>query len=231
VSTHAPSPRTPLSRERIVAAALRLIDERGLSGLSMRRLGAELGVEAMSLYKHVEGKEAVLDGVRALLLAELEAATPPPGDSWRDDLAGFARRYRALGRAHPEAFTLLARGADRAYVAGRGSVESSLRGLQDAGFGEEDAALALRSVVRYVLGFGLIDMAGEDAPDPLSAADLDALTREKPRTAGLMRSLGPGTEEALFDFGLAALIDGIAARVPGVGAHSPGAAGRGGSRP
>ncbi len=218
MSTRAPSPRTPLSRERIVAAALRLIDERGLAQLSMRRLGAELGVEAMSLYKHVEGKEAVLDGVRALLLAELEADAPAPGASWRDDLAGFARRYRAIGRAHPEAFGLLARGADRAYVAGRGSAEASLRGLVAAGFGEADATLALRTVVRYVLGFGLIDMAGEDAPAPLPDADLDGLAREQPMVAGLMRSLGPATEDALFEFGLGALIDGIAARVPGVGA-------------
>ena len=217
MSTRAPSPRTPLSRERIVAAALRLIDERGLAQLSMRRLGAELGVEAMSLYKHVEGKDAVLDGVRALLLAELQADAPAPGGSWRDDLAGFARRYRAIGRAHPEAFGLLARGADRAYVAGRGIAETSLRGLVAAGFGEADAALALRTVVRYVLGFGLIDMAGEDAPAPLPDAELEGLAREQPRVAALMRSLGPATEDTLFEFGLGALIDGIGARVPGLG--------------
>ncbi len=214
MSTRAPSPRTPLSRERIVAAALRLIDERGLAQLSMRRLGAELGVEAMSLYKHVEGKEDVLDGVRALLLAELEE-TPPPGNTWVDDLLSFARRYRALGRAHPEAFGLLARGADRAYVAGRGSVEASLRSLTDAGFGAEEAALALRSVVRYVLGFGLIDMAGEDAPAPLPEAELRGLSQEQPMVAGLMRSLGPATEDVLFEYGLGALIDGIAARLRG----------------
>ena len=208
-----PVERAPLSRDRIVATALRLIDERGLAQLSMRRLGAELGVEAMSLYKHVASKDALLDGVRELLLAELEA-TPPPGRDWAEDLLSFARRYRALGLAHPEAFGLLARGADRAYVAGRGSVEAGLRGLVAAGFDPETAAYALRSVVRFVLGFSLIDMAGEDAPAPLADAELGALAREQPMVASLMRSLGPRTEDALFEFGLQALIAGIAAQAP-----------------
>ena len=102
-------------------------------------------------------------------------------------------------------------------MAGRGIAETSLRGLVAAGFGEADAALALRTVVRYVLGFGLIDMAGEDAPAPLPDAELEGLAREQPRVAALMRSLGPATEDTLFEFGLGALIDGIGARVPGLG--------------
>ena len=205
--------RTPLSRERIVATALRLIDERGLAQLSMRRLGAELGVEAMSLYKHVANKDALLDGVRELLLSELGDA-PPAGEDWTAELLLFARRYRALGRSHPEAFSLLARGADRAYVAGRTGAEAGLRSLLAAGFDQETAAYALRSVVRYVLGFSLIDMAGEDAPAPLPPSELDALAREQPMVAELMRSLGAGTEDPLFEFGLQALITGIAARGP-----------------
>ena len=197
-----------------MAAALRLIDERGLAQLSMRRLGAELGVEAMSLYKHVAGKDALLDGVRALLLAELEAA-PGPGGDWADDLVGFARRYRSLGLAHPEAFGLLARGADRAYVAGRDAAEAALQGLLAAGFDPQTATLALRSVVRYVLGFSLIDMAGEDGTAPLDDDELDELGRHQPLVAGLMGSLGTGSEDELFEFGLRALITGIAAGVPG----------------
>ena len=216
MSRPAPADRQPLSRERIVATALRLIDERGLAQLSMRRLGAELGVEAMSLYKHVASKEALLDGVRELLLADL-AAAPAPGPDWADELLGFARRYRALGLAHPEAFGLLARGADRAYVAGRGSAEAGLQGLIAAGFDPETATYALRSVVRFVLGFNLIDMAGDDAPAPLPPEELDALGREQPMVAGLMRSLGPASEDALFEFGLRALITGIAALGPDAG--------------
>jgi TetR/AcrR family transcriptional regulator, tetracycline repressor protein len=106
MSTEPPA-RTPLTRERIVRAALALVDEAGLGALTMRRLGAELGVEAMSLYKHVAGKEAILDGIRELLIAEFAATLPPgPATGWRDDLARFARAYRSVGRAHPEAFAL-----------------------------------------------------------------------------------------------------------------------------
>ncbi len=112
--------RAPLTRARIVRAALALIDERGLGQLTMRRLGADLGVEAMSLYKHVPGKEAILDGVRELLLQEF-AATPlaveDEAGGWREHLARFANAYRAVGLAHPEAFGLLAPGA-RAGVRG-----------------------------------------------------------------------------------------------------------------
>jgi len=214
VSSPPPVERIPLSRERIVVTALRVIDERGLAQLSMRRLGAELGVEAMSLYKHVAGKDALLDGVRELLLAELETPAAP-GRDWADDLLSLARRYRALGRAHPEAFGLLARGADRAYVAGRESAEAGLAALRAAGFDEETATYALRTVVRFVLGFSLIEMAGEGAPAPLAQDELDALARDQPMVAGLMRSLGPGSEDALFEFGLRALITGIAAMGPG----------------
>lgn len=219
MSRSAPVERTPLSRERIIAAALALIDERGLARLSMRRLGAELGVEAMSLYKHVAGKEALLDGVRALLLSELDE-TPPPGRDWAGDLISFAHRYRDLGRAHPEAFRLLARGADRAYVAARDNAEAGLRGLVAAGFDPATATYALRTVVRYVLGFTLIDMAGEDAPEPLPAAELEELSRDHPMVADLMLSFGPASEAELFEFGLRAVITGIAA-LGGVTADFP----------
>lgn len=209
--------RLPLSRERVVRAALALIDERGLDQLTMRRLGAALGVEAMSLYKHVEGKEAILDGVRELLLAEFAAALPPDdaeGD-WQEHLQRFAHAYRALGRAHPEAFGLLARGVERAYVAGGDITESAIRRLLAAGFDRETAIRALRTVVRYVLGSALVDQAADDAPAPVSAADLEALAARRPLMGHLMRSLGEGADDALFDFGLAALLGGLRGMAPG----------------
>ncbi len=198
-----------------MAAALRLIDDRGLARLSMRRLGAELGVEAMSLYKHVANKEAVLDGVRELLLAEFAAeAAPRRGGGWADELIEFARRYRALGKAHPEAFSLLARGAEHAYVAGREIAETGLQGLAEAGFDAETATYALRTVVRWVLGFALVDMAEYEGPAPLSPTELSELAHDQPRVADLMRSLGPGSDDSLFEFGLALIIRGLTPEVP-----------------
>jgi AcrR family transcriptional regulator len=204
--------REPLSRERIVAAALRLIDERGLAALTMRRLGATLGVEAMSLYKHLPGKDAILDGVRELLVDEF-AATLPGDDfagGWRDYLRRFAHGYRALGLAHPEAVGLLAQGPERAYVAGRVLSESGLARLTAAGFDQPTAILATRTVVRYVLGFGLVDRAAEDGPEPVAGEELAAVAVERPLVGALMRSLSPGAEDELFDFGLEAILAGLA---------------------
>ena len=203
--------RAPLSRERIVRAALQVIDERGLDKLTMRRLGADLGVEAMSLYKHVTGKEAILDGVRELLLSEFAAtlAAGPAAVDWRDHLARFAHAYRALGLAHPEAFGLLARSAERAYVAGREIAEDGLERLIGAGLDRTTAILAQRTVVRFVLGFGLVDQAREDAPAPATPDELDALAHEQPLVGELMRSLDGSSDQALFDFGLTTILDGL----------------------
>ena len=204
--------RAPLSRERIIVAALRLIDERGLERLTMPRLGAELGVEAMSLYKHVPGKEAILDGVRELLLREFaESIAPDDGDpGWRSQLMRFATAYRALGLAHPEAFGLLAQDRERTYLAGREVAEAGLERLIAGGLDHRSAVLAQRTVVRFVLGFALIDHAAERAPRAATDAELAAVRVEQPLVGELMSSLTAGeADQELFDFGLEALLAGL----------------------
>src|SRR5438445_219376 len=101
--------RAVLSRERIVAAAVSLIDTEGLDALSMRRLGHALDVEAMSLYRHFPSKGALLEAVVARLLAELPVPAPTAA-RWQDAFRAVARAYRAL-RARSiqaELFTLQA---------------------------------------------------------------------------------------------------------------------------
>jgi AcrR family transcriptional regulator len=86
--------RTPLSRERVLAAAMDLADAQGTAALTMRRLAAELGVEAMSLYHHVPGKERLLDGLTEAVLVEINAAVAErlrADDDWRTAL-----RHRCL---------------------------------------------------------------------------------------------------------------------------------------
>src|SRR3954470_7539302 len=101
--------RPPLTRDRILRAALTLIDRDGLDALSMRRLGAELGVEGMALYRHVGNKERLLDGVVELLLEDVDVdVEPEPAATWTDSWIAIARSYRRLARAHPGAFRLLA---------------------------------------------------------------------------------------------------------------------------
>lgn len=211
----APEPRTPLTRERIVRAALALVDEQGLAALSMRRLGGVLGVEAMSLYKHVAGKEAILDGIRALLIQDFAGRLPagPVGD-WREDMAAFARAYRAVGRDHARAFPLLAQGPGRAYVVGARVAEETIARLRVAGLDRASAIFAQRTIVRFVLGSSLIDRAGAGAPAPVGDDERAALEAAQPMVGELMRSMDdPATGDALFEFGLELLLDGIAARI------------------
>jgi AcrR family transcriptional regulator len=74
------APRTPLSKERVLRAAIAFADEHGIEELSMRKLARELGVEAMSLYKHVANKDAILAGILDLVASEIEL---PEGPDWR----------------------------------------------------------------------------------------------------------------------------------------------------
>ncbi|MDQ3880801.1 MAG: TetR family transcriptional regulator, partial [Chloroflexota bacterium] len=97
--------REPLSRERIVSAAARFIDRHCLADLSMRKLGSDLGVEAMSLYRYFPSKAELLDAVVEEIVADLRL--PAPDDDWRGAVREFARSFRRVGRAHPRAFPLL----------------------------------------------------------------------------------------------------------------------------
>ena len=105
-----------LSRERALVAALALVDREGLSALSMRRLGAELGVEAMALYRHAANKDALLDGLVEVLYLELEerlAAGEETGavagvPAWRSGLHRIGRATYDVCRVHPRAVPLLA---------------------------------------------------------------------------------------------------------------------------
>ena len=78
MTTEDTSPRPPLTKERVLQAAVDLADREGLDALTMRRLGADLGVEAMSLYKHVANKEAILNGIVELVVGEIEIPSEGP---------------------------------------------------------------------------------------------------------------------------------------------------------
>src|SRR5215216_5548720 len=97
--------RLPLSRDRILKAALELADERGIESLSMRKLGQALGFEAMSLYNHVANKDDVLDGILDLVLAESEP--PTPAGAWDAAIRTSAISVHDALRRHPWSRTLL----------------------------------------------------------------------------------------------------------------------------
>ena len=145
------SRRTPLSNERIVAAAVELIDRGGLEALSMRHLGAALGVEAMSLYRHFPSKTALLEAVVGRLLAEL--LLPVPGSApWQALFRALARDYRQLLLRHPNAIPLLAT-LQLSNPGALGAAGAVMALLRNAGFDARTSFYVLATVESYVIGF------------------------------------------------------------------------------
>lgn len=199
-------PRTPLSRERILAAALALVDREGLAAVSMRRLGAALGVEAMSLYNRVPSKAAVLDGIFEAILAELprlRRRTP-----WQAAVRERARALRAVLCAHPHAIPLF---ATRPAVTTRSlhSVEEVLAVLREAGFAPARATAVLQVVVAFVVGHTLAcygPVQPEEESDP-AYERLDPAAF--PRVREMARGLPRRDPEREFALGLDALLAGL----------------------
>ncbi len=161
--------RTPLTRNRIIEAALRLSDAEGLEAVSMRRLGRELGVEAMSLYNHVESKEAILTGVLERVLAEFELPEGPPGD-WMERSRELLRRFRDLLLRHPGSIPLFSEhnGPITDPRALR-PIEVALETLRRGGLSQEQTIHAYRALVGFVVGNVVLEVGGflnPEAQDP-----------------------------------------------------------------
>jgi AcrR family transcriptional regulator len=144
--------RQPLSRERVVRAAMALADAGGIDALTMRRLGDELGVEAMSLYKHVANKDALLDGMVDLVFAEIEL--PSADTDWRTAMRDRAVSTRAALTRHPWATPLMQsrKAPGPATLRHHDTVIGTLRG---AGFSVELTAHAFSVLDGYIYGFAM----------------------------------------------------------------------------
>jgi AcrR family transcriptional regulator len=143
------SPRPPLTTERVLRAAVDLADRQGLGALTMRRLGADLGVEAMSLYKHVANKDAILDGVVELIVGQIEI--PSEETPWKQAMRQRAASARTVLAGHAWAIGLL---ESRASM-GPGTMrylDAVLGSLRSAGFSLGDAVHALWLLDSYVYG-------------------------------------------------------------------------------
>ncbi|MFI9569639.1 TetR/AcrR family transcriptional regulator [Streptomyces rishiriensis] len=207
-----------LTRQTLVAAALRVLEREGIAGLSMRKVGAELGVKAASLYWHVRNKEQLLDLLTDELMADAEP--PPRQGDWREQLREYSLRYRRH---------LLAKRDAARVVAGRLALgpnllrlmEEQLDRLREAGFSDADAAMANYLLGAFVQGFVLQEQA------PISASETEGASRSEvaQMAAGRLRGLPEATfpnlvalagdltapsMEDRFAFGLERLLDGLA---------------------
>ena len=214
-----PRTRTPLSRERVLRAAIALADEDGVEALSMRKLAKQLGVEAMSLYNHVAGKDALLDGIVDLVFAEIEA--PSPELDWREAMRRRAVSTRAALRRHPWAVGLLEARAQPGPANAR-LHEAVLKCLRDAGFSLAETVHAYNVQDSYIYGFALQERAlPESFEDPAVSARVAAR-----QLAQVPADEYPYLKEMLTDhiavegfdyaaefaFGLDLILDGIEAR-------------------
>ena len=208
--------RGQLNRRRVLDAALAILDAEGLAALTMRRLGAELGVEAMSLYRHVPNKEALLDGIVELIVLEIDVPADAGGD-WEAAFRRIARSYRQAAHAHPEAFPLVTTRPLNTPEALR-RLDATFEILRGAGFDEQAAIVAFRTIAAYVRGFALEEVTGRalGAQANRSERQLDPRTlsaQEFPRLAELAPRLVAADRGAEFDRGLDLILTGLRAEL------------------
>ena len=211
-----PDRRLPLTRERVLATAVELADRSGAEALSMRKLGQELGVDPMALYRHVRNKDDLLDGVLAVVVGQMEPA--PAGLAWRPRLRELAMNARRVMLRHPWARGVLEeRGTSGEAMVGQ--IERVLAILLEAGFGLDLAHHALHVLDSRIFGFSpaLFDESrSRPAPTPEASAALgQVIATRYPNVAQLAAAashegvLGACDDDVEFAFGLDLVLDGL----------------------
>jgi len=210
--------RPALSRDRIVDAAATVADSRGLTGVSMRNVGKELGVEAMSLYHHISGKDDLLDGLADWVFTGIEL--PSPDQPWRPAMSERAASSRGRLSAHPWALGLIEsrRNPGPALLRHHDTVLGCLR---SNGFSVELAAHAFSAIDAYVYGFVLTELnlpmeSGEGADELVAEMGLPA--DAYPHLAEMMTEQVMGKDYSYgdeFDFGLGLILDGLEDKLAG----------------
>ena len=155
--------KQPLSRDQIVAAAIKLIDEEGLDAFSMRRLGQELGAGATSLYWHIKDKGQLID----LVIDELAGEIRPDDDPerpWRERAASVAREFRAAVKRHRHLASLVGARIPVGPNTLRG-MERLLAVLRAGGFHGDRLTLAFASILTYALGSAVMDTRELTGPE------------------------------------------------------------------
>ena len=209
--------REPLTRERVLEAALGIMDREGPGAVTMRRLGRELGVEAMSLYNHVRDKDDLITGMIERVMSGFEV---PDADTWEDRARALVRSWRRVMKAHPGVIQLFAEHRQpMSDPEGLSPIELSLQALSELGLSDEDTATAYQMFGGYIMGFVMQEARGMFAPQE---------DGEMPDPVKLIASLPPGrfptiericpilcdTDlDSAFEFGVDVMIAGLRERI------------------
>jgi AcrR family transcriptional regulator len=208
------TPRIPLTRDRVLRTAIRIADEKGLEALTMRKLGQELGVQAMSLYNHVASKDDLHEGIVDIVMSEIEV--PATGEDWKAALRRSALSAHETFLRHPWACSLhmsMARVNDARML----WMEGVLKTLREAGFSPNMTHHAYHALDSHITGFTLwlvsmpfdsreelVDMASAFIPQ--IAADKYPYVIEHAKEH--LEEPDPD-EPSEFEFGLDLILDGL----------------------
>lgn len=203
-------PRNTLSRDRIVEAALALLDAEGIDSVTMPALAKRLGVGTMSLYRHVADKDDLINAVAERVLSGVAVPDGDP-DDWQGRVVGYLRALREAALAHPGLARIL---AERGLTVGPvfGQLEAVHGVLRAAGFPDLDAVRAFYTLLTYVFGFIVWELprVHQQPAAAYTAAWNDALDRLDPATypnlLALRRHLPTTASPEQFEYGLAHLV-------------------------
>jgi AcrR family transcriptional regulator len=218
-----PAPRISLSRERVLRAAVKIADERGIEALTMRRLAEELGAEAMSLYYHVANKEDLLDGVAGVIATEInnvvdQIDVPSEGADWKNAMRRRILSARKVLLRHPWAPHVFETRTNTSPAVLQ--YHDALVGLmRDGGFSYDLIHHALHALGSRALGFTqeLFD-PGDGAGTEEATAGLAAMADQLPHLGAMMMevahddpdsTLGWCDDQTEFEFGLDIILEGL----------------------
>ncbi|ACU69974.1 transcriptional regulator, TetR family [Catenulispora acidiphila DSM 44928] len=226
MSAEAPAgtePRTPLSRDRVLRAAVDIADKGGIASLTMRRLGETVGAEAMSLYYHVANKEALLDGVADVMIAEIVDAVadipaPPDAAAWKGVMRSRILTAREVLLRHPWAPGVL-QSRTAASPAVLSYIDTTLGIMVAGGFTYDQAHHAMHALGSRAFGFAqeLFNPAGDPGEEPHPEV-LAGIASQFPHLAAMIvdavhntpeNTLGWCDDQTEFEFGLDLLLNGL----------------------
>lgn len=215
--------REPLTLGRVLDGAVEVIEHDGPHALSMRRLGDRLGVSSMAVYRHVGGRDALVDAlVDRMVDAMLDRpdVRPRPTDDWRVFLTRLAHGVRQIALEHPGVFPLVATHPPsapwlRPPLRSLRWVEEFLTGLLSRGFGDEGAVAAYRAFSSFLLGHLLLEVSArgvvtgpvDEVEQPAPPEALVTALEEHPSLSRLQPELAQDHAEAEFHASLTSLLD------------------------
>jgi AcrR family transcriptional regulator len=210
----------PLTIDRIVEAAIDLVDREGFEALSMRRLGTELGAAATTLYWHVRNKDELLDLALDEIFAEFEVPSGP--GSWREMAAETAKRLRALLLRH-HGFVMVIAGRPTTGPNALGAMDAFIGLLRRAGFHDDHVVDAALTLINYASGYAVLESAARQGYEAAMAGGTDlekaaadvvsfigSLPAERfPNLVPLAPRFRDATDDHRFEYGLARILDGL----------------------